>query len=93
MEVSCPVFGPKSSKKDLIPARNVCSTRGSKRPALNSPPQSSLEKSDHKLISKIIEDTISKQMDRLISKMKQKITETINIELKLIKEMTQMSES
>lgn len=89
---ACTISAPKTTKKERTPSRNVCNTRGSKRPALSSPPQSSPEKPDHDFIRKTIEDVISKQMDGLISKMKNMITYTISRELKPIQEeITQMS--
>ncbi|CAB3239333.1 unnamed protein product [Arctia plantaginis] len=95
LEWKCPACTPKSSKKDQTPIRNVSTTRGSKRPALNSPPQvSSDKKFNEDTIRKIIEDTIANELKKMLSILNTTITDSVNKEIKPVKdEITQISES
>ncbi|KAF9407451.1 hypothetical protein HW555_012529 [Spodoptera exigua] len=92
---ACVILTPKPKVSDHTPIRNVCATRGNKRQALNSPPQTSPESPiNREYISKTIEEVMAKHMDDLLLKINRTVTETINRELKPIREeILQMSAS
>lgn len=87
---ACLNLGPKISKSDSTPLRNVSTTRGNKRQALGSPPQTgniTLSRDD---IRQLIQDAIKKEQTEMLSK----FTETLNRELQPIKEqMDKMDKS
>ncbi|XP_045500728.1 uncharacterized protein LOC123698178 [Colias croceus] len=77
---------PKSSKNDSTPVRNITTTRGSKRQALNSPPidksMSSFTRND---IREVVEDVIKSTMADIFSTMQDNLMSAINKELKPIR--------
>ncbi|CAH0720238.1 unnamed protein product, partial [Brenthis ino] len=89
---SCLNRMPKTSKKDSTPVRNISTTRGNKRPALNSPPEEHSLTSDR--VRAIVEDVVKTELSAMMEKLKCSILDIINKELTPIKkEIRDMNES
>ncbi|CAH0717382.1 unnamed protein product, partial [Brenthis ino] len=83
---------PKTSKKDSTPVRNISTTRGNKRPALNSPPEEHSLTSDR--VRAIVEDVVKTELSAMMEKLKCSMLDIINKELTPIKkEIRDMNES
>lgn len=88
---SCTNRFPKTSKKDSTPVRNVSTTRGNKRPALNSPPEEPTITSDK--LRAIVEDVVKTELNAMLKKLNSNIVDIINKELAPIrKEIGDMNE-
>ncbi|XP_047020592.1 uncharacterized protein LOC135117403 [Helicoverpa armigera] len=70
-------------KKDCTPIRNVSSTRGSKRPALNSPPEVKSVTAEE--VRSIVEEVVMKHCDVILKEFKSTIVSFINSKLEPIK--------
>ncbi|XP_022838084.1 uncharacterized protein LOC111365118 [Spodoptera litura] len=92
---ACTILKPKPKVNDHTPIRNTSATRANKRPALASPPQPCSTLSiEREHIGRTIEEAISKHMNDLFLKINKTISETINRQLKPIKEeMSEMAAS
>ncbi|KAF9405079.1 hypothetical protein HW555_014025 [Spodoptera exigua] len=87
---TCINSGPKISKSDSTPLRNVSTTRGNKRPALGSPPKTDNITLSCDDIRQLIQDAVKKEQAEMLSK----FTETLNRQLQPIKEqMDKMDKS
>ncbi|XP_063891679.1 uncharacterized protein LOC135117140 [Helicoverpa armigera] len=78
---ACINSGPKISRSDSTPLRNVSSNRANKRPALSPPKTDNITLSCDD-IRQLIQDAVKKEHTEMLSK----FTETLNRELQPIKE-------
>ncbi|CAG4985159.1 unnamed protein product [Colias eurytheme] len=78
---------PKTMKNDNTPIRNVSTTRGSKRQALNSPPmhtnQMPITRDD---IREVVQEVFQDTLNNFLSKIHEDFLKTLNKELKPIRE-------
>ncbi|KAL0852567.1 hypothetical protein ABMA27_016996 [Loxostege sticticalis] len=82
---SCKIKLPRASKDDDTPTRNVSNSRGSKRPALNSPPemcQTSVTRDD---LRNIVQEITQAQSDSMLAKINSNLVSIIGRELKPLK--------
>ncbi|CAG4945088.1 unnamed protein product [Parnassius apollo] len=90
----CTNNAPRCSKQDSTPLRNINTGRGTKRPALNSPPNTTaLNGADVKII---VQDVIRTKLSgtSILKEINNSLMEIINKELKPIKkEMKEINES
>lgn len=83
---------PRVSKNDHTPIRNISTTRGNKRPALNSPPEIKAVTSDE--VRLIVQEVVQKELDMMAQKFSNMIVTIINRELEPIKsEIRDLKES
>lgn len=83
---------PKVSKKDCTPIRNVTTSRGNKRPALNSPTKITAVTSDE--VRSIVQEVVHKELDTMAQQFTNMIVTIINRELEpIINEMKDLKES
>ncbi|CAK1586053.1 unnamed protein product [Parnassius mnemosyne] len=88
----CINLAPKTSKKDCTPTRNITTTRGNKRPALNSPPKASPVTSEN--VRTIVQDVIKKEFNDMLKQLNNSMIGVITKELEPIKnEMRDLKES
>ncbi|XP_026325743.1 uncharacterized protein LOC113234605 [Hyposmocoma kahamanoa] len=85
---------PVSKKNDNTPIRNVNTSRGNKRPALNSPPTDNSRASMSRDDIREILEVMTKNMDDNFAKMRQNMTSALDEQLKPIRaELSQMNDS
>lgn len=88
----CLSLMPKVSKKDYTPIRNISTTRGNKRPALNSPPEVTAVTCDE--VRSIVQEVVQRELDTMAQKLTNMIVTIVNRELEPIKnEMRDLKES
>lgn len=91
----CLNSGPKLSKSDNTPLRNISITRGNKRQAIGPPPQAPLEFAlapDD--IRQLIQDAVKKEQAEMIAKVIENINFTLNQQLQPLKDqMDKMEKS
>lgn len=92
---TCVTQIPKGKKNDNTPVRNVNTTRGNKRQAVNSPPISRrddlLTRED---VSDIVQEIIQSQFNDMLSKLNSTLNEALNTKLKPIQnEISEMIKS
>ncbi|CAG4997501.1 unnamed protein product [Parnassius apollo] len=89
---ACINSAPKTSKKDCTPIRTIPSTRGNKRPALNSPPKASPVTSEN--VRTIVQEVIKKEFNDMLKLLNNSMIGVITEELEPIKnEMRDLKES
>lgn len=89
---SCTNLIRNQSNMDCTPVRNVSTTRGSKRPALNSPPDDKSVTSSE--VREIVQDVIKRELAAMLQQLNNSIVNTINKELEPIrKEVRELSSS
>lgn len=90
----CICSAPKGKKSDSTPVRNVSTSRGNKRQALNSPPVDKQNDSLTRGDIKDILEVMKRSMDENFAEMRRSMINVFNEELKPIKhELSQLNES
>ncbi|CAH2105981.1 unnamed protein product [Euphydryas editha] len=89
---------PKTLKDDTTPIRNISTTRGSKRVALNSPPTAATSPSTDfvtaGVVRTIVEDVLKEQLDTMYMKLSDCLIRNLNEQLAPIKkEMEHITDS
>lgn len=79
----CMILISKTVTKDSTPMRNISTTRGNKRQALNSPPASTALTADD--VRSIVQEVIKTEFATLLQQINNTIVSTINRELEPIK--------
>ncbi|CAG4945058.1 unnamed protein product [Parnassius apollo] len=76
----------KSVKKDNTPVRNVSNVRGSKRPALHSPPTQETSSISRDDLREAIEEIMDKKIEEFFSRMEDRISMIIDSKMKPLEE-------
>ena len=80
---SCNKLSLNPSTEDRTPARNVSTSRGNKRPALNSPPENKSVTIDD--VREIVQDVIKRELADMLQQLNNTIVSVINKELEPIR--------
>lgn len=91
----CINIGQRTSKSDETPIRNISTTRGNKRLALNSPPMESVVESiTREDIREVVQEVFNQAITDMFSKLNDTILSTINKEIKPLRdELSSLSDS